>query len=103
MVKALRVVASFVCGADEGRDPHGTPFRQESFKTSKEDALKFIKKLYPWVSVTVEPMEGGLAYYGEFSAGRGMLGNYSFERKELWYKIYPGSPGRVPLPKVPRR
>lgn len=94
---AKSVIASFLrVSEEEGRDPHGSPFRQDSKKISKEGALDFIKKMYPWVQVTVETMPGGLAYYGEFSAGRRMLGNYSFEKGELWYKIYPGT-------KVPKR
>jgi hypothetical protein len=97
MTSPIVVVSSFLKLATEDPvDIGGTPFKEESINISKDGALKFIKRMYHWVQITVEPMPDGLAYYGEFSIGRRMIGNYSFKNGELWYKIYPGT-------KVPRR
>ena len=46
----------------------------------------------------MDPMAGGLAYFGKFSAGVKMIGNYSFGKRELWFKIYPGT--KVPYFKL---
>jgi hypothetical protein len=96
MTSPKNVISAFLRRAGEPRDTEGTPFKEDRISLSKDKALIFLKKLYPWVRITVEAMPGGLAYYGEFSPGRRMIGNYSFEREELWYKIYPGT-------KVPRK
>ena len=92
MYDAKRVVTAFLSLASDSRDPDGAVFKEDSQKMPKEKALKFIKNLYPDIHITTEQMPGGLAYFGKFPIGsRKMLGNYSFNRSELWYKLYPGT------------
>ena len=94
----MRVVRAFQVKAGEKElyDEHGTPYKEEFREMGKSEIIPFLKKMYPRTRIVIENMPDGLAYFGNFSAGRRMVGNYSFERKELWFRIYPGT-------KVPKK
>lgn len=91
MIYSTKIVSGFLKISEKYYDIEGTPVDEKSKKIDKEQALRFLRRLYPWMKIKTEPMEGGLAYYAELSSGRRMIGNYSFDKNELWYKIYPGT------------
>lgn len=91
MIHSLKVALDFLKVSDKYHDIEGVPVDEKSLKIDRSGAIRYLKDLYPWMDIKTEPMEGGLAYYAELSSGRRMIGNYSFSKKELWYKVYPGT------------
>ena len=90
MIDPLRVARNFLAEEDL-RDDHG-PYREEEGEDlSKDEALKFLRKLYPWMEIKTESMPGGLNYSTVALGRRREIGRYSFESRKLWYKIFPGT------------
>ena len=79
MISPKKIVLAFRIQADT--------LEEKSLSIKKENALPFLKKLYPKEFIFVEAMPDGLAYFKGKLGDREMIGNYSFIKKELWYKI----------------
>ena len=99
MISPVRVATNFLKQSEEEkRDQDGTPYKEFRISMdSQEKALQFIKKLYPSVRIEKEPYptgtdvkSEGMAYFAIFSK-RKQVGNYSFDKEELWYNVYPGT------------